>query len=407
MIFFFLFLARVVPPYFSVPPAQLTQVVAGNDLNLTCTAVGSPMPIVYWKKGNIELNQVAANDTEAGNAVTGRNILALRDIRESVNYTCIAVSMLGKNVALSHIIVQTLPMAPTNLRIVEVTPTSVSLAWNYDVAPENVAFFVIHYKPANSRQEYAEVSGISTVSHAVNKLNTYTKYEFMVLAMNSVGRSPPSTPIYVTTGESVGYKSELGFVPRNVQARPLTSSTIFVQWERAEGFSGKLTGYKVFYTTNPKQPLSNWDTQLVDDNDMTKITVPQVNGIYTIRVQALTNRGPGTPSEPVQVKTQQGVPSQPMNLRIVSITENSASLNWKKPAHSGERILGYEVYYNDTFTGHESRISLPDVESISIPNLHPNTLYYVWLAAKSIRGLGAATIPIPMRTEEYGMYFAF
>ena len=360
------------------------------------------MPIVYWKRGSIELNQVVPNDPEAASAQTGRNVFSLKDIRESVNYTCIAASKLGNIVALSQVIVQTLPIAPSSFRVSDVTPTSVTLAWNYDIAPENVAFFVIHYKPTNSKQDYAEISGISSLSHTINKLAAFTKYEFMVLAMNSVGRSPPSIPIYVTTGETAGFKSELGFVPRNVQARPLTSSTIFVQWERAEGFSGKLTGYKIYYTTNPKQPLANWDTQLVDDNEMTKITVPQINGIYTIRVQALTNRGPGTPSEPVQVKTQQGVPSQPMNLRIVSITENSATLSWKKPAHSGERILGYELYWNDTFTGHESRMSLPDVESISIPSLHPNTLYYVWLAAKSIRGLGAATLPIPMRTEEYG-----
>ncbi len=37
-----------------------------------------------------------------------------------------------------------------------------------------------------------------------------------------------------------------------------------------------------------------------------------------------------------------------------------------------------------------------------LEGLYPNTLYHVWLAAKSKRGEGATTPPIPVRTEQYG-----
>lgn len=34
--------------------------------------------------------------------------------------------------------------------------------------------------------------------------------------------------------------------------------------------------------------------------------------------------------------------------------------------------------------------------------LYPDTLYYIWLAARSQRGEGATTAPIPVRTKQYG-----
>ena len=38
-------------------------------------------------------------------------------------------------------------------------------------------------------------------------------------------------------------------------------------------------------------------------------------------------------------------------------------------------------------------------------NLYPNTLYHVWIAAKSRRGEGAATPKLAVRTDQYGRIF--
>jgi len=53
---------------------------------------------------------------------------------------------------------------------------------------------------------------------------------------------------------------------------------------------------------------------------------------------------------PSKVKTQQGVPSQPSNLRVSEVRATSVKLEWEQPAHSGENIVSYELYWNDTFT---------------------------------------------------------
>lgn len=41
-------------------------------------------------------------------------------------------------------------------------------------------------------------------------------------------------------------------------------------------------------------------------------------------------------------------------------------------------------------------------ENYTLTGLYPNTLYYVWLAARSQRGEGATTMPYPVRTKQYG-----
>ena len=46
----------------------------------------------------------------------------------------------------------------------------------------------------------------------------------------------------------------------------------------------------------------------------------------------------------------------------------------------------------------------PNTTEYVLENLYPNTLYHVWVAAKSRRGEGAATPKLAVRTEQYGEY---
>jgi hypothetical protein len=43
------------------------------------------------------------------------------------------------------------------------------------------------------------------------------------------------------------------------------------------------------------------------------------------------------------------VPSQPSNLRTNEVGETSVTLQWSRPAHAGENIVSYELYWNDTY----------------------------------------------------------
>ena len=89
---------RRVPPRFSIPPTN-HEVMPGGSVNLTCVAVGSPMPYVKWTMGSVDL-------TKEEEMPVGRNVLEVTNIRESANYTCVAMSSLGMIDATAQVIVK-------------------------------------------------------------------------------------------------------------------------------------------------------------------------------------------------------------------------------------------------------------------------------------------------------------
>lgn len=89
---------RRVPPRFSIPPAD-SEIMPGGNINITCVAVGSPMPYVKWMLGAEDL-------TPEDDMPIGRNVLELTDVRQSNNYTCVAMSTLGVIEAVAQIIVK-------------------------------------------------------------------------------------------------------------------------------------------------------------------------------------------------------------------------------------------------------------------------------------------------------------
>lgn len=71
----------------------------GGSVNITCVAVGSPMPYVKWMLGTEDL-------TPEDEMPIGRNVLELNGVRESANYTCVAMSSLGIIEATAQVLVK-------------------------------------------------------------------------------------------------------------------------------------------------------------------------------------------------------------------------------------------------------------------------------------------------------------
>jgi hypothetical protein len=94
------------------------------------------------------------------------------------------------------------PLPPSNMKISEVTPTSVRLSWSYPGNANEVQYYVIQYKPKLASWDYKEISGAITTFYDIRGLTPYTEYEFVVLAVNNVGRGDKSSPVVATTGET-------------------------------------------------------------------------------------------------------------------------------------------------------------------------------------------------------------
>uniref|UniRef100_UPI00398E68BA receptor-type tyrosine-protein phosphatase delta-like isoform X8 n=1 Tax=Pristiophorus japonicus TaxID=55135 RepID=UPI00398E68BA len=375
---------RRVPPRFSIPPTS-HEIMPGGSVNITCVAVGSPMPYVKWMLGAEDL-------TPEDDMPIGRNVLELSNVRESANYTCVAMSTLGVIEAFSEVTVKALPKPPGTPVVTETTATSVTLTWDSG-NPEPVAHYIVQHKPKHSEGPFQEIDGVATTRYSVGGLSPYSDYEFRVIAVNNIGQGPPSEAVETRTGEQAPSSP-----PRSVQARMLSTTTMLIQWEEPEEANGQIRGYRVYYTMDSQQHINNWQKHNVDDSMLTTIANLTPETTYTVRVLAFTSVGDGPHSPEIQVKTQQGVPSQPNNFKAEPKSDTSIMLSWT-PLRQ-DTIIRYELYYRERDYGKEKLVTFEPKTTYLLEDLKPNTMYYFRLAARSEHGLGASTAQIPAQTME-------
>ncbi|KAM8986819.1 receptor-type tyrosine-protein phosphatase S isoform 8-T8 [Ara ararauna] len=373
---------RRVAPRFSILPVS-HEIMPGGNVNITCVAVGSPMPYVKWMQGAEDL-------TPEDDMPVGRNVLELTDVKDSANYTCVAMSSLGVIEAVAQITVKSLPKAPGTPVVTETTATSITITWDSG-NPDPVSYYVIEYKSKSQDGPYQIKEDITTTRYSIGGLSPNSEYEIWVSAVNSIGQGPPSESVVTRTGEQAPASA-----PRNVQGRMLSSTTMIIQWEEPVEPNGQIRGYRVYYTMEPDQPVSNWQKHNVDDSLLTTVGSLLEDETYTVRVLAFTSVGDGPLSDPIQVKTQQGVPGQPMNFRAEAKTETSIMLSWSPPRQ--EIIVKYELLYKEGDHSREVQKNFEPATSFTVEGLKPNTEYVFRLAARSALGLGAFTPEVRERT---------
>ncbi|XP_021337116.1 receptor-type tyrosine-protein phosphatase F isoform X7 [Danio rerio] len=375
---------RRVPPRFSIPPTN-HEVMPGGSVNLTCVAVGAPMPYVKWMTGEVEL-------TKDEEMPVGRNVLELTNIRQSTNYTCVAISSLGMIEATAQVSVKALPKPPTSLTVTETTATSVTLTWDSG-NPEPVSYYIIQYRAKTSDTNFQEVDGVATTRYSIGGLSPYSEYEFRVMAVNNIGRGPPSEPVETRTGEQAPSSP-----PLHVQARMLSASTMLVQWEPPEEPNGQIRGYRIYYTSDLDAPLSAWQKHNTDDSRLTTISSLTTGITYSLRVLGFTSVGDGPPSDVLQVKTQQGVPAQPSSFEAEAELDTRILLTWLWPVQ--DPIIKYELQYWEADSDNKIHVTFDPAGSYAVEGLKPDTLYKFSLAARSEMGQGVFTHPIEARTAQ-------
>uniref|UniRef100_A0AAQ5XTR1 protein-tyrosine-phosphatase n=1 Tax=Amphiprion ocellaris TaxID=80972 RepID=A0AAQ5XTR1_AMPOC len=351
---------RRVPPRFSIPPTS-QEIMPGGSVNITCVAVGSPMPYVKWMLNSEDL-------TPEDEMPVGRNVLELSSVRESANYTCVAMSSLGIIEAVAQITVKSLPKPPGTPVVTETTATSVTITWDSG-NPDPVTYYIIQYRAKSPDSKYETVDDITTTRYSIGGLYPNTEYEIRVSAVNTIGQGPPSEPVETRTGEQAPASP-----PRNIKAQILPQNTMMVQWEEPEEPNGQIKGYRVYYTMDDSQPMSLWQIHNVQDSIITTIQslVPQET--YTIKVLAFTSVGDGPFSEPIHVKVLQG----------------------GKDMKACFGQLGTVV--NNLFLNQQMKKMFGPTTSYVLEGLRPNTDYHFSLAAISNKGIGAFTNDISHKT---------
>ncbi|XP_076600603.1 receptor-type tyrosine-protein phosphatase S isoform X5 [Chaetodon auriga] len=376
---------RRVPPRFSILPSN-HEIMPGGSVNITCVAVGSPMPYVKWMLGSEDL-------TPEDEMPIGRNVLELNGVRESANYTCVAMSSLGIIEATAQVLVKTLPKPPGTPIVTETTATSVTITWDSG-NPDPVSYYIIQYRAKGPDSKYETVDSITTTRYSIGGLYPNTEYEIRVSAFNSIGQGPSSTRVEARTGEQAPASP-----PRNVQAHIISQNTVMVRWEEPEEPNGQVKGYRVYYTMDPSRPMNEWQIHNVQDSVITTIQNLITSETYTIQVLAFTSVGDGPFSDPVHVKVLPGVPGQPGKFKVGRVTDTSIELTWE-PAYTKEGIVNYELLYKPVRFGSLEKLTFGPRNSYTVEGLKANTEYSFSLAAISSKGIGAFTNELVQRTSQ-------
>ncbi|XP_041942546.1 receptor-type tyrosine-protein phosphatase S-like isoform X15 [Alosa sapidissima] len=379
---------RRVPPMFSILPRD-SDIMPGGSVNITCVAVGSPMPYVKWMLGSEDL-------TPEDDMPIGRNVLELTDVRQSANYTCVAMSTLGVIETMVQITVKSLPKAPGTLMVTERTATSITLTWDSG-NPEPVSYYLILYRPKSSEDPFKEIDGVATTRYSVGGLSPYSDYQFKVVAVNNIGRGPPGQTVEARTAEQAPSSA-----PRKVRGRMLSATTAIIHWEEPEEANGQVVGYRVYYTMEPSQHVNQWEKEIIRGANFITIQSLTPNRTYYIRVLAFTSVGDGPLSNDLQIIAKTGVPSQPTEFKAEAVSETSILLSWVPPAQSSpeNHITGYELIYRKSNEAEEQKVTFDPSTSYLLKELKPFSSYTFQLAAHSKHGVGAFTSEVIADTPQ-------
>lgn len=184
--------------------------------------------------------------------------------------------------------------------VTERTATSITLTWDSG-NPEPVSYYIIQHKSKYSEDMYKEIDGVATTRYSVGGLSPYSDYEFRVVAVNNIGRGPPSESIEAKTAEQAPSTA-----PRQVRGHMLSTTTAVIHWDEPEEANGQIMGYRVYYTMDSTQHVNLWEKQIVRGSNFVTIQGLIPNKTYYIKVLAYTSVGDGPLSPDLQIIAKTG-----------------------------------------------------------------------------------------------------
>ncbi|KAK1787269.1 hypothetical protein P4O66_002779 [Electrophorus voltai] len=114
--------------------------------------------------------------------------------------------------------------------------------------------------------------------------------------------------------------------------------------------------------------------------------------VYSFRVVAYNELGPGESSKPIRVSTQAElqVPSPVENLQAEATSPTSIQASWEPPAYANGPIQGYRLLWTETSTGKEQSVEVLG-QSYRMEGLKKFTQYSLRVLALNRHGPGIAT----------------
>jgi protein sidekick len=257
-------------------------------------------------------------------------------------------------------VTKTLPSAPSiaveAVKVTPITRTNVKVSWTplkseHYHGDSDTGGYIVEYRELTDYSSglittsypQVELKGISRSRVILEDLVIAKNYEIVVIPFNSQGLGPASSPVAVYVGEAVPTGA-----PQNVRATPVSPTEVRLSWDapQADQQNGDLLGYKIFYYSMPANSRNAEEIEVVSASHTShSLIFLEMYTNYTVSILGFNPAGEGPRSDPVSVKTLQGIPGPPDNLKFSEITMNTLKVIWEPPEKPNGEILGYIVAY--------------------------------------------------------------
>lgn len=194
-------------------------------------------------------------------------------------------------------------------------------------------------------------TGSNTTSQYIDGLRPFTLYFFRVAAQNALGYSKASRESYPT----MTHRERPSGRPEFLRERLSTSSTsLSLVWQPPpkSTLNGEFLGYLLTYKPTNYEAINATNvTVSVKDLRVQNYTIRNLekHTDYRVTVGALNLRGLG-PQAVIELRTEDGVPLEPLSPRIRNVTSRWIELTWQPPSNAaslGSDLLGYRVYVEE------------------------------------------------------------
>lgn len=253
-------------------------------------------------------------------------------------------------------------------------------------------------------------------STVINDLRPAISYEFRVSAVNGIGEGMSSrSSNNITIPEEEPSKA-----PQSLKAELIGSKSLGLKWQLPvlQSWNGRLKGYQIAYSLS--YPNLTWKYLTVNDPTQTSTNLTDliVWEIYLIKISAFNSKGAGKFSEPIKVRTKEGIPIRPpLNFRANSFNSTCIRMAWSEPPAQFVNgiVQCFKLnYYKD------NQSDAVNIHLININQLKPNhiepqetnshnyelcdlakyTLYTFSILCFTNSGDGPATQPTQLQTLE-------
>ncbi|XP_076862387.1 tenascin-like isoform X5 [Brachyhypopomus gauderio] len=252
-----------------------------------------------------------------------------------------------------------------NLSTRDVTESSVTLFWT----PPDVQYDTYHITFTSEKESDQKV--VSSVS---GRLTSYMQ----------VGLAAGQQYTVTMIGEKEGKEGAVSRTefqtlisgPKNLQVVKMSTTSIIVQWEQAQG---DIDRYLLNVSPNQTDGSGPQETRLPPERDSAEIDSLEPGRLYDITLVAERD---DTRSLPVTVQATPG-PEPPSHLAFSEVSESSLMVSWTRPKSP---VSGFKVTYMHTKDGEPVSMAVGSADSsLVLSQLSPGSSYEV--SVLSLRGL--------------------